>query len=192
MKLTQPVLALAALAACALASTALVQEMMQMPKPAPEHAQIQAGVGEWEGTVTTYLDPSGKPTVESAKETVTSLGGFWVLSQFESKVMGGPYHGSGHFGYDPEKKKHVGTWVDSMSSQIAIMEGEVDPATKALVMRWKGPDPTGKIVPHRSECVSTGDARTETFYMGEGAGTKTMVIEMKRKAGKPTEAGAKR
>ena len=42
---------------------------------------------------------------------------------------------------------------------------------------------TGAMVPHRYEAVHSPDSYTETFYAGPGEGKKTMVIEMKRKAG---------
>jgi hypothetical protein len=192
MSYSKPVLYITALSTCALLATALVPALqdMPMPKPTEQHKHMLVGVGEWEGTVTSYLDPTAKPTPVAAHETVTAIGEFWVLSDFRSEFMKMPYHGSGHYGYDPEKKKYIGTWVDSMSSQFALMEGDIDPTTKALVFRWQARDMTGKDVPHRSESIENGDVRTMTFYSGEGAGTKSMVIEMKRKKGRATEAGA--
>jgi hypothetical protein len=186
------VLILAALSTTALVAAAFtpVLQDMAMPTPVDQHKQLLAGVGEWEGTLTSYMIPGMKPEPVAAHETVTAIGEFWTLSQFHCQFMGQPYHGSGHYGYDPEKKKYIGTWVDSMSSQFALMEGEVDPKTNTLVMHWQARDMTGKVVPHRSESTMGGDARTMTFYSGEGAGTKSMTIEMKRKAGKASEAGA--
>ena len=35
------------------------------------------------------------------------------------------FHGQGQTGYDPNKKKYVGTWVDSISPTIMIMEGDI-------------------------------------------------------------------
>lgn len=178
---------------CALAAAAFTPALqdMEMPKPTDEHKRMLAGVGEWEGTLTSYWDPTAKPTPVPAHETVTSIGEFWVLSDFHCTFMGAPYHGSGHYGYDPDKKKYIGTWVDSMSSQFALMEGEMDTKTNALIMRWQAKDMTGKVVPHRSESINNGDSHTMTFYSGEGAGSKGMVIEMKRKSGKPAGAGPK-
>lgn len=192
MSYSKFVLTLTAVSACALVATALVPALqeMQMPQPTEQHKQILAGVGDWEGTVTMFDVPEMKPEPIPAKEKITAIGGFWILSQFESSFMGQPYHGSGHIGYDAEKKKYVGTWVDSMSGWFSKMEGDIDPKTKMLVMRWDAPNMTGKVVPHRSESLEGGDTRTMTFYEGEGAGKKGMVIEMKRKKGKTAEAGA--
>jgi len=192
MSFSKPVLYVFALSSCALLATALVPALqeMQMPKAGEQHKNLLAGVGEWEGTVTDFHDPAAKPTPVPARETVTAVGEFWVLSQFHSEFGGMPYHGSGHYGYDAEKKKFIGTWVDSMSSYFSLMEGEMDPKTKALVMRWQAPGMDGKMTPQRSESIETADSRTMTFYSGEGAGTKSMVIELKRKKGRAAEAGS--
>jgi hypothetical protein len=192
MSFSKPVLYVVALSSCALLATALVPAIqeMAMPQPTEQHKIVLADVGEWEGTLTNYMDPTAKPTPVPAKETVTAIGGFWVLSNFHCDFMGMAYHGSGHYGYDPDKKKYIGTWVDNMSSYFSLMEGEYDAAKKTLVYRWKAPDQTGKIVPQRSESVENGDTRTMTFFSGEGAGTKSMVIEMKRKKARAAEAGA--
>lgn len=163
-----------------------------MPTPTKEHQQILAGVGDWEGSITLFGIPGVEPTPVPAKEKITGIGGFWVISDFTSEFMGQPYHGSGHVGYDADKKKFIGTWVDGMSSYLSVMEGEYDESKKALVMRWKAPDMTGQMASHRSESTETGDSRTMTFFMGEGEGTKTMVIEMKRKGRAAAEAGAKK
>lgn len=189
------VLVIAVASTCALVAAAFtpIAQDMGMPQPTDEHKHMLAGAGEWEGTLTSYAIPGVKPEPVAAREAVTAIGGFWVLSDFHCTFMGQPYHGSGHYGYDAEKKKYIGTWVDSMSSQLALMEGELDAKTKTLVMRWQAPDMmSGKIVPQRSEGVENGDSRTTTFFSGEGAGTKSMVIEMKRKGSKATEAGAKK
>ena len=167
-------------------------EEMQMPQPTEEHAQLLAGVGAWEGTMTMFMP--GMPSEPTpAKESVEAIGGFWTLSQFKTEVMGMPYHGTGVAGYDPERGKYVGTWCDNMSSLLCVMEGQVDPATGHLTMRWEAPDmATGQVVPHWFVLDHKGDTYTSTFYAGEGEGAKTMVLDMKRKGQRPAEAGAKR
>lgn len=154
------------------------QEEMQMPQPTPEHAELQKHVGEYEGTLT-YFQPGMEEMSTTAQETVTSAGPFWTVSNFTCDFMGMPYEGHGCSGYDPVKKKYIGTWIDNMSSYLAVMEGEHDAAKSTTFMRWNAPDMTGKIVPHRSEIVHGKDAYTMTFYTD---GVKSMVIAMKRKS----------
>lgn len=176
---------LGALAVASVRST--VQEPIQ---PTEHHRGILKGVGEWEGTLTAYM-PGAPAEPVAAREVVVPVGEFWTQSRFECDFMGMPYIGTGCVGYDVAKKKFVGTWIDSMSTSIAMMEGERDAETGALVMRWEAPDGmSGELVPHRSVTVETGDSYTSTFYMGEGEGVKSMTIEMRRSSKKALEAGA--
>ncbi|MFG0319092.1 MAG: DUF1579 family protein, partial [Planctomycetota bacterium JB042] len=83
----------------------------------------------------------------------------------------------------------VGTWIDNMSSYLAVMEGEKDEQTGAIVMRWMAPDGmTGLMVPHRNEVKATEDRSVSTFYVGEGEGRKIMEIDLKRKGAKEKPA----
>lgn len=178
---------------CAAASPAfalLAAEPQDPPAPSAEHAEILKGVGHWEGTLTTYM-PGVPEAPVAAHETVEAIGGFWTQSRFECDFMGMPYVGTGCVGYDSAKKKYVGTWIDNMSSHLAVMEGERDPKSGALVMRYSAPDMTGAMVPHRIVTVGGDDAYTSTFYQGEGEGTKTMVIAMKREGQAPEVGGGK-
>lgn len=169
-----------ALGACAATPKKPALSMAEWMQPTEQHEQIVAGAGEWEGTLTMFGEHA-TPQPLPAQETVEAVGPFWVQSRFTCDFMGMPYVGTGCVGYDPAAKKYVGTWVDNMSSYFACMEGEKDASGK-LVMRWTAPDETtGEPVAHRSESVETANGRVMTFYMGEGAGTKSMVIEMKHK-----------
>lgn len=149
-------------------------------EPTEPHRHIVTGAGEWEGTLTMFGEHA-TPQPIPAKETVEAVGPFWIQSKFTCDFMGMPYHGTGCVGYDPATRKYIGTWVDSTSSYFSWMEGKMDASGK-LVLHWIAPDEkTGEPVQHRSESIETADGRTTTFYRGEGAGLKTMVIEMKRK-----------
>ena len=74
------------------------------------------------------------------------------------------------------------------------MEGDFNAETKTLTMSYQAPDMmSGAIVPHRIETVFGENSYASSFFMGEGAAAaKMMVIEMKRTADKPVEAGAGR
>jgi hypothetical protein len=151
----------------------------QMPQPTEEHAEILRGAGSWEGTMKAWM-PGMPESSMSCKEENVAFGPFWLVSTFECDFMGMPYRGQGSVGYDPMKQKYVGTWYDNMSPTLAVMEGEEDAAGK-LTMRWTAPTMDGSIQPHRYELVHQGDSYVSTFFVGEGAGTKTMEMHMKRK-----------
>jgi len=177
-------LALCALTLGLFAAPAARQEMEE---PTPEHVELLSGVGTWGGTMTLFAPDGSEMASSPARETVEGVGPFWTQARFECELMGQPYVGTGHMGYDPAKGKYVGTWVDSMSSFFALMEGETSADGKTLVMHWTAPDMTGRMSPHRSETVRSKDAYTSTFFMGDD--TRTMVLAMKRTS-KAAEAAA--
>lgn len=184
--LSSLILAAGTLAAAAVLP--IVQDMKVLP-PMAEHKMLLESAGDWEGSVV-HIAPDKTESTAQARERIEPIGPYWTQSRFESDFMGSPYLGTGVMGYDPEKKKFIGTWVDNMSSYFALMEGKME--GDKLVMRWQAPDLTsGKLVPHRSETTHAADTVTTTFFVGDGAGTKNMVITMKRKGGKPVEAGGK-
>ena len=149
--------------------------------PTPEHQRLKEIVGKW-NVKCTYFMGGSEPMETQAVDTAEMLGEFWCVSRFDSNMMGMPFKGQAVSGYNPTKGKWVSTWIDSMTSYFALMEGEVDPDTGLLVMRWDSPNMgTGEMDHHRSETEHRADGSTMTFYMGEDV--KTMVIEMKRKAG---------
>ena len=67
-----------------------------------------------------------------------SLGGFWNILENRGEFMGAPFTGIMTLGYDAEKKKYVGTWVDSMNSSLWKYEGTVDASGKILTLDSEG------------------------------------------------------
>lgn len=173
-------LTIAALVLAAVTAAATLLPTQEMPQATPQHAMLLKGVGEWEGTMVMHMPGEAEEPV-ACRESVTAIGEFWTTSTFHSDFGGVPFVGTGVTGYDPDRKLFVGTWVDSMTTRLSVMEGKWDEAKRALVMSYMGPDPmTGELVPHRAETVHAGDGYTSTFFMGAGEGTKSMTIKMKR------------
>ena len=108
------VLAVVSLSVLSLSVPALAQ-MPPMPTPGPEHEMLRKDVGTWDATVEMFMAPGAPPEVSKGTETVTMMGGFWQITEFKSEMMGQPFEGRGATGYDPAKKKYVGTWVDTMT-----------------------------------------------------------------------------
>lgn len=176
IRLTTAALVLATLASAAVA----LRTAQEMPVPQQQHAFLMKGVGEWEGTLTMHA-PGMSADPAPCRDTITAIGEFWTSSMFRCSLMDTPLLGTGVTGYDPERKLFVGTWVDSMTTRLTVMEGKLDESKNTLVMRYVGPDPmTGDLVPHRIETVHEGDSSTSNFFMGEGEGVKSMTIAMKR------------
>ncbi|MCB9903381.1 MAG: DUF1579 family protein [Planctomycetes bacterium] len=154
----------------------------EMPKPTEQHKMLMKSVGTWEGTLT--MSMPGMPTEGvAAKEVVTAFGPFWTTSHFTCDFMGMPFEGSGLMGYDPNKEKYLGTWIDNMSPALAVMEGELDEESGKLTMHYEAINMmTGEMTPHSNVMTMGENSYTLEFYMGEGdEAMHTMTIEMKRK-----------
>ncbi|MBL8901190.1 MAG: DUF1579 domain-containing protein [Planctomycetes bacterium] len=160
-----------------------------VPEATAEHKMLLKAVGEWEGKIVAEMP--GAPAQDfPATETITAVGEFWVQSKFACNFMGMPFAGAGTTGYDVAKKKYVGTWIDSMTTELAVMEGTYDAEKKALVMSWEAPEMgTGERVPHRMETVHGADSYVSKMFVGKDGGQKTMEIHMKRKSQKDGAKG---
>jgi hypothetical protein len=117
-------------------------------------------------------------------ETNSLLGGLWLVTDFKAEMMGTPFQGHGVTGYDPNKKKYVGTWVDTMSSGLLLSESSWDAATKTMTGTTEGPDMSGQVQKMKS-VVTYKDPDTRVFTMSgtgpDGKDVKFMTITYKRK-----------
>jgi hypothetical protein len=165
---------------------ASAQPAMPMVKPGPEHDLLKKDVGTWDATVENLMPTPGAPTSTSkGVETNKLIGGLWLVTDFKSQMMGQPFEGHGTTGYDTNKKKYVGTWVDSMSTGLMVGESTYDPATKTVTGYMEGTDPTGK--PAKMKMVTEfkdDNTRVFTMYMPgpDGKEAPGMRITYKRRA----------
>jgi hypothetical protein len=163
------VAALAVLAAGAFAqekkpSAAPPAAMPPLPKPGPEHAVLRDQAGEWDATVESWMAPGQPPSISKGLETNTMVGGFWLITDFKSEMMGQPFQGHGTMGYDPGKKKYVSTWVDSMTPSLSVGESDYDAATRTFTGWTEGLDYEGR--PTRIKAVTVWkDPATRVFTM---------------------------
>jgi hypothetical protein len=123
------------------------QEAPKLPAPQKEHEWLKLLVGEWESESECIAEPGKPPVKAKGTESARSLGGFWVLGEGKSEMGGMKFSNVLTIGYDPEKKKYVGTWVDSLTSVLWKYEGTVDATGKILTLETEGPCPMapGKI-----------------------------------------------
>jgi hypothetical protein len=174
---------LACLATLFLATSAMAQESPQAPKPSAEHKILATELGTWDATVKAYMGgPGTEPAVSKGVETNELMtGGLWMLSKFEGSFAGAKFEGRGQFGYDSVKKKYVGTWVDSMSPTISMLEGEYDAKTKTMTYVGDGYDPEHKAKYTQKMATTMKDDGTRVFtlYMKfEGAPAEEKIMEI--------------
>jgi hypothetical protein len=168
---------------CGAAAGARAQDMPPMPKPGPEHDVLKKAVGTWDATVEMLMPPA--PPSKGTETTALGPGGLWLVTDFKAaEMMGSPFQGHGVEGWDPAKKKYVGTWVDSMSTAIALSESTYDAASKSMngTMSVTGPD--GQ--PMKLKTVTQykdDDTRVFTMYMPgpDGKEAASMRITYKRR-----------
>ena len=113
----------------------------KMPGPAPEHRWLQQGVGEWESVSTMCAEPGKTPVESKGSERVRAIGEFWIVGEGQATVFGMPFTTVITLGYDPEKKKFVGTWIDSVSPYLWHYEGTLDATGRILTLETQGPRP---------------------------------------------------
>ena len=160
------------------------EEQMALPKATPEHSMVQQLVGNWDATVTMTM-PGQAPMVSSGSAVYRAIGETWVQSDFRGEMMGMPFVGHGVDGYDTLKKKYVGTWVDTLSTEILVTEGTHDASTHSTTMAAVGHDPaTGKELHYRM-ISQMHDNDTFTFHMNmkgdDGKYFEMMKIDYKRR-----------
>ena len=69
----------------------------------------------------------------------------------------------------------------SLTTELAVMTGEMDLDGNTLVMHWTARNPdSGEPTPNRVETTFHGDSYTSNFFQGSGDGTKVMTLVMKR------------
>ena len=154
------------------------------PKPGPEHQLLKQDEGSWDASVEVFMAPGAPPTASKGIETNKLTGsGLWLVSDFKSDLMGQPFEGHGVTGWDPAKKKFVGTWVDSMTTSVSVSESTYDPVAKTATGWMEGPDETGKTTKTKMVTEWKGpDSRVFTMYnTKDGKETPTLRITYTRK-----------
>jgi hypothetical protein len=113
-------------------------------EPQKEHQWLRRLVGEWTSEAEMKMKPDEPPVKSTGTESVRSLDGLWVLAEGEGEMPGG---GSATMlmtlGYDPQKKRYVGTWVGSMATHMWVYEGSIDASGNILTLDTVGPSMTG-------------------------------------------------
>lgn len=123
-----------------LCGVAIAQGQPQFPGPVKEHQWLKKFVGQWSTTSKASMGPNLPPMECSGTIESRMIGEFWVVNEMQSDVQGTPMRGLQTIGYDPAKKKCVGTWVDSMVNHLWLYEGTVDESGNKLTLETEGPN----------------------------------------------------
>lgn len=138
-----------------------------------EHEWIAKDAGTWKAEGACY-SPQGDLAITGKETVAADCGGLWVFSTFEGEFMGAPFKGRSVTGYDPDAKKFVGAWVDSMTPRIIHLAGSIE--GDALVMHTEGIDPvTGAKFPEKHVTRRDGDDKRVFEIWRTDAGEQLML-----------------
>lgn len=172
------------LALFALGAAGISQEPPALPKPGKEHEWLKIFEGNWTTDGECAGEPGKPPLKMKGSASGKSLGGFWAVLENRGEAFGTPFVGLLTLGYDPEKKKYVGTWIDSMTSVHWRYEGSVDASGKVLTLDTQGPNhKTGKLEKFQEKVeIKDKDTWIFTSSMNEdGKWTQFMKMTYSRK-----------
>ena len=156
-----------------------------------QHKVLKNEVGDWEAEMKLYPQGPDGPTIDGKCEETSRVlnNGMWLISDFKGDFAGFPFEGHGAFGYNPQKKKYVGTWVDNMNPALTLMEGDYDAKAKTLTMYSEGTDPeTGKPMKTKNVTQYLEDGRRIFTMSNQAPGSdkyiKMMELTYTKKKGK--------
>ena len=155
--------------------------------PTKQHEEMAREAGVWDAESTMWMTPDAEPVASKGVETNRMLGKMWLTSEYEGDMAGQKFTGRMQLGYDPLKKKYVGTWIDSISPFMFTMEGDYDATTHTLTLMMNGTaGMTGK--PETAKNITRYiDNDTKVFEMHmpvegqDGKWWKMMEIKYKRR-----------
>jgi Protein of unknown function (DUF1579) len=166
---------------------AMMDMMAKYSTPGAEHKKLESFVGTWDTTAKMWMDPTAPPQEsKGTSENKMALGGRFLEQRFEGTFMGQPFSGVGYTGYDIYKKQYVGTWMDTMGTQIMSSTGTADVSGK-MTFTGSVDDPMTNKKMDFKETITVVDNDHHVFEMWmpgpDGKMFKTLEINYtKRKA----------
>lgn len=113
-------------------------------KPQQEHQWLEKLVGEWTLEGSCNVEPDKPPVKSTGTDSVRSIGGLWVLCEGRGEMPGcGTMTSIMTLGYDPARKRFVGTFIASMMAYLWLYEGSLDATGKVLTLDAEGPSFAG-------------------------------------------------
>jgi hypothetical protein len=130
-----------------------------------EHRWLEQLTGRWQ---LTFDPPSGAGEQASGpawEELTRSLGGAWIVSESTGTMPGGSTATNIlTLGYDPARKRYVGSFISSVMTNIWVYEGTLDNTGKVLTLDCEGPDfeNTGRTARYQ-DIITIKDENTRNF-----------------------------
>lgn len=148
-------------------------------KPGKMHQLLYKMVGTWNGKVKLRLQAGVPPlefTTESVYETIDN--GLHLRGKTAGNIMGMPFTGHEHFGYNNPTRKFFVTWIDNLGSGIQFLEGNYDEAAKTFTYTGNTTDPLGQPVKITRTLKFLSDTETHYEFFTEQNGQKSKAMEI--------------
>ncbi|MEZ5332183.1 MAG: DUF1579 domain-containing protein [Thermoanaerobaculia bacterium] len=128
---------------------AMMEAGMAAANPGPQHEMLAGFAGHWNAEVQMWMVPGGEPMVsEGTVDAEMILGGRVLRETHSASMMGMPFTGIGHTGYDNISGKYWNAWMDTMGTGLYTTEGSYDEESGKLTLEgdWTNPDGTSMHV----------------------------------------------
>jgi len=163
---------------------AMIKDWQRAMTPGPEHEMLSKMVGEWDGDITMWMDPSQPPQTSTGTAKYESIfDGRYIIGKFSGIMMGLPFSGMEVSGYDNVKKVFFSSWIDNMGTGVMYVEGTYDKSSNTYHYTGETVDPMGNKVKVK-EVIAIVDRDHVNFemFMDMGKGEmKSMEISYTRK-----------
>ena len=109
-------------------------------EPQKEHQWLQQFVGDWTYESECDMGPDQPRGKFTGSESARSIGGLWILAEGQGQMPdGGAATMFLTIGFDPQRKRYVGTWIGSMMTTLWVYDGWLDEAGTTLTLEAEGP-----------------------------------------------------
>lgn len=125
--------------------SSLYAQQPDVPQAVKEHAFLNKFVGTWKSVADYTMAPGQPPMKTEATSKCRMIGKYWIHNEITSDGGGQTVTAIQTIGYDSEKKKYFGTWIDSMFDYMWRYEGTVSEDGTTMTLEAEGPNfMTGK------------------------------------------------
>jgi hypothetical protein len=115
------------------------------PDLGPMNEVLRQREGTWDVTMEIRASPNSARIVSKGTQTnKLAVGGVWLVSDFEGEIGRHPLNGHAITGFDPQKSKYEGVWVDSAGRHITLVEGTYNSSKKTFQTTSLENDTNGK------------------------------------------------
>jgi hypothetical protein len=172
------------------------ERMMKVMMPGEHHKELEKFAGSWKTTLKMWMmGPAGPATTSSGTAEVRKvLDGRFMLEEYngemkmpgpDGKMQTMPFKGIGMMGYDNYKNMYVGSWADSMGTQLLNFMGTSPPGSKTITCYGQMDEPmmnvSGRMVKYETKIISD-DKRVFTMYdLHAGPDYKVVEVTYERK-----------